>query len=392
MFDFVCFSINNWEKRRARKQQFMLHLAKRNDVGRILYIEPPQNIFRLIFFPLAELKNSEFRKRWRRALTFKLELIADKLYLFTPVFFIPFSFRLQFIYNINLFIASLIVKVKIRQLGLKNIIIWLYHPFDRPLLKWFKKIKMSVFDWAEAWSEYFNEYSESKRDKIRSLEEKIVQDVNIVLVVSQRLLHEALKLNKQSYQVLDGTVPEIFNHSNKKIPSEIKDLPHPILAYVGGVYNRVDLDLIADLSEALDYCTIVLLGKIYFPPEILMKITCKKNVLLLGVKDYNELPDYMANFDVFILPYITELVTSPATKIYDYLAVGKPIVSTNLVELDKFKGYIEVAQTNEEFIQLVKKSLNENSLALQQKRRAMARQNSWTLRAGEIMAIIGKKA
>jgi len=120
MMDFVCFSQNYWEKRKARKQQFMLHLSKRADVGKVLYIEPPLfNIFRLLFFPVSQLKDPDHRKRWKRALSFKIEPLSNDFFLFTPLYFFPFSFHFQFIYDINLFISFLIIKSKIKKLGFK---------------------------------------------------------------------------------------------------------------------------------------------------------------------------------------------------------------------------------------------------------------------------------
>src|SRR3990172_4379151 len=116
-FSVICFSLNKGEKRRARKQQFMLHLSLREDVDKVLYVEPPLNFFRLLFLPFLELNSKENRNRWARALNFKIENSCEsrKLFIFTPVFFIPFSFRLQLLYNLNLYISFLTVKFRTKR-------------------------------------------------------------------------------------------------------------------------------------------------------------------------------------------------------------------------------------------------------------------------------------
>jgi len=387
-FSFICFSTDNWEKRRARKQQFMLHLSQREDVGKILYIEPPLNFFRLLILPLCELKTYENRKRWARALKAKTEALSDKLFLFTPVFFIPFSFRLRFIYNLNLFFCLHTLRAKAGKLNLENIVLWLYHPFSHSLLKWFKERVLSVFDWAEDWAEYFTEYSPGKQKFISDLEESTVKDADIVFVVSRMLWERAKRINPASYQILDGTIPELFDNYDGKAPDAIKDISRPVIGYAGSLFRRVDLDLIGQLSEELPLCSIVLVGNILFSRERIAKISQKNNIFLLGGKSYDELPGYMMNFDVCILPYIPSAATSPPTKMYDYLATGKPIVSSSLSSLDSFQDCIKIAGSNKEFIELVKGSLRADTPALVTLRKERARKNSWRSRADEIMKII----
>lgn len=392
MLDFICFSINNWEKRRARKQQFMLYLSLREDVGKVLYIEPPLNLFRLLLLPFSELKIQNNRRRWLRALKFKIERLpeSEKLFIFTPIFFIPFSFKFHAIYNLNLYLSFLIIKFKTHQLGFNNIVLWLYHPFNYCLLRWFKKRMVSCFDWAEDWGQYFTEFSPKRRRYVSYLEEKVVKDVDIVFVVSRKLWERAKKINNNSYQILDGTIPEIFANYERRIPDEMKNIPHPILGYVGAVFTRLDLDLIAELSQNLPRCSIVLIGNILFPPEKLMKIK-QKNIFLLGGKSYEELPNYMMNFDVCILPYIAIADTSPPTKIYDYFATGLPVVSTYLPVLEDFSNLVKLAHTKEEFISFVNEALNENDEDIRKRRVEKAKENSWFIRADEIMGIIREK-
>lgn len=389
MIDIVCFSINNWEKRRARKQQFMLHLALRDDVGRVLFVEPPLNFWRLIFLPWIELKLRENRIRWKRALFLKSEPSGDaeKLFIYTPIFIVPFAYRCHFIYKINLCIASALIRMKIKRQGFGDVALWMYHPFDYPLLHLFRERVVSVFDWAENWPEYFSEFSAKRKEQVRFLEEKIIRDADIVFVVSGFLLKRALKINKNVFQVLDGTVPQIFQDITL-MPQALIHVPHPIIGYAGTISQRFDVPLVIDLSRKFRQCSIVLVGDILLPQEKVMNLLKEKNIFLLGGVGYSQVPAYIKNFDVCIVPYHSDQNMSPPTKIYDYLASGKPIVSIYIQEISSMKDVINFAHSKEEFNELVGSSLSPQDTELRERRIKMAVDNSWGSRAQQIMEII----
>jgi len=390
--DIICFSINAWEKRRARKQQFMLYLSQRQDVGLVLYVEPSLNIWRLVFMPVAELGNKESRGRWLRALSLKPERISGKLLVFTPIFFIPFAFRFHIIYKINLYFLYLRIRSLAKREALKNKVIWLYHPFDWPLLEWFKERSLACFDWAEEWAEYFTEYSKERRSDIRKMEEDIISRVDLVFVVSRALLEPAKALNKNSYHIYDGTAPELFAKEYTQPPSDLKNIRHPIIGYLGTVSSRMDIELVRVLSERLPQFSFVFVGDIHSERVDISQLKGIANIFFLGGKPYEELPRYAAFFDVSLLPYKPLLFTSPPTKIFDYLASGKPIVSTLLPELGFLKGFIYEAKNVDEFEANIKKALEEDTPQAAIRRRDKAKENSWARRAQEIAALINDNA
>ncbi len=390
--NFICFSINNWEKRRARKQQFMLHLSLREDVGKVLYIEPPLSLLRLLFLPFLELKNKDNRKRWKRALAFKIDPMSDspKLFIFTPIFFMPFSFLVQFVYNLNRYISFLIVRLKIQYLGFNNTVLWLYHPFDHMLLEWFNFRMIAIFDWAEKWSEYFTELPQYRRRQISKFEERIIKGVDIPFTVSQKLLGIAAKLNKNARYLRDGTIPELFYGNDIKPSADIEKIKKPILGYLGTITERLDFDLLKLMARDLPDTSIVLVGQVNYRRVDISELKDINNIYFLGGRKYEELGKYAKNFDVCILPYRNKYSSymSPPTKIFDYLAAGKPIVSTALPPLDEYSEYIKVANSKKEFIGLIKEALKGEPTEFVAKRLQKAKENSWSFRADEIMNII----
>lgn len=392
--DFVCFSVNNWEKRRARKQQFMWHLSLRDDVQGVLYIEPALNFWRLIFMPLAGFATDEIRRRWMRALSFREEDVSDKFFIFTPIFFIPFAFRVQWIYNLNRRLSLWFVRRRLKKLKFKNMVLWFYHPFDYMLLGWFKERAVSCFDWAEKWSEYFTEYASRRQDFVARLEEKVVRDVDLVFVVSKALLEKARDLNRSAHQLLDGTVPEIFAQTFSSPPDDMKDIRRPVAGYIGTIADRFDLGAVSYLCDNMPDISFVFVGDVHRARIDISCLQARPNVFFLGGKRYDELPRYLAFFDVCLLPYKDFAATPmpPPTKVFDYLASGKPIVASRLAEIAFLKDVVYLAETPQEFERYTREALGGYAAGRNEARRLKAAENSWATRAGEIVEKIRERA
>lgn len=394
MIDFVCFSTNNWEKRRARKQQFMLCLSFRDDVGRVLYVEPPLNLWRLILMPCIELRSQENRARWKRALLFRAVPCDEskKLFIFTQLFIFPFSFRWHRLYKINLYISAAIIRSKSKQKGFRNIVLWVYHPFDYLLLRWFKEKILSVFDWTDEWSEYYIEYGSSKKRYIRFLEEKIISKSDIVFAVAETFFRQAYLLNPHTYHIAHGVSYEIFQEFDGVIPADISQIKRPIAGYLGTISERLDVELLEFVAQQLPNVSFVLVGDVHFQRVSFNTLHRLKNVYFLGEKKYSDLGRYSYFFDVCILPYRAQAcaLLSP-TKIYDYLAIGKPIVSTDLAPVNPYKDVVYIARSREEFVQLLNKAFDEHNPELCQIRKKIAQQNAWPGRVQQIVDIINSR-
>jgi len=99
-----------------------------------------------------------------------------------------------------------------------------------------------------------------------------------------------------------------------------------------------------------------------------------------------QIPDYIGAFDVCLVPYVVDEFTSnisPA-KLNEYLAVGKPVVSTDLAEVRRFNeandGVVRIGATREEFLHEVQATLEGDARAQRDQRRSVAERNSWDRR------------
>jgi len=136
-------------------------------------------------------------------------------------------------------------------------------------------------------------------------------------------------------------------------PEDLRDIPSPRLGFYGVVDERMDLHLLAALADALPEASIVIIGPVVkIDPGSLPR---RPNLYFLGGRSYRDLPAYLSGWDVALMPFAINESTrfiSP-TKTPEYLAGGKPVVSTPIV--DVVRGYgelaaVRIAATAEAFV------------------------------------------
>jgi glycosyltransferase involved in cell wall biosynthesis len=157
--------------------------------------------------------------------------------------------------------------------------------------------------------------------------------------------------------------------------------------------ERMDLNLLERVSRLKPSWHFVMVGPVVkINPESLPNF---HNIHYLGGKTYSELPHYLAGWDVAMIPFAHNESTrfiSP-TKTPEYLAAGKPVVSTPIIDVIRpygNKGLVRIAGTPDEFVRVVEEELNkaEREEWLEKVDDFLA-QSSWDKTWSEMMNIIG---
>lgn len=137
-------------------------------------------------------------------------------------------------------------------------------------------------------------------------------------------------------------------------PADQANIPHPRLGFFGVIDERMDLELLGGIAEARPDWHLVIIGPVVkIDPAILPR---HDNIHYLGGKDYKELPGYLAFWDLAMLPFARNDSTrfiSP-TKTPEYLAAGKPVVSTSIRDVVRpygQDGLVRIADTVAEFVE-----------------------------------------
>lgn len=191
------------------------------------------------------------------------------------------------------------------------------------------KIWLDILDKLEFMS-FYNKYSK----KIYS---EVIKNADIV-TYSANNLKKYLK-NRSDAILLENAVnlEDFILEDNASFPKDLEkiiDKKKKIIGYYGAIENWFDFDLIKEID---DYYNVVLIGKVN--SNLNVKKYNFKNVHFLGAKKFNELKKYAKNFDVAIIPFKINKVTNSVSpvKFYEYLALNKPVVTTNIKEMKKYQ-------------------------------------------------------
>lgn len=169
-------------------------------------------------------------------------------------------------------------------------------------------------------------------------------------------------------------------------PFDLRGIPHPRIGYMGALASWIDWALLQDVIKKHPKYSFIfigpLLGRIDLPTG--------PNVFYLGRKAYSALPAYLHRMDLLLIPFRVSSMTRACNpvKLWEYLATGKPIVSTGLPEVSAITG-VYIGEDAAGFADRIREALpssQDNQAAAQ--RIAIARKNSWNIRAQDIIRLI----
>src|SRR5687767_5401995 len=149
-------------------------------------------------------------------------------------------------------------------------------------------------------------------------------------------------------------------------PPDQAGIPHPRLGFFGVIDERMDVDLVDAVAAARPDWHLVLLGPVVKIDAA--QLPHRPNIHYLGSKTYAELPEYIAGWDVALLPFARNEATrfiSP-TKTPEYLAAGKPVVSTSIRDVVRpygEQGLVHIADTVDAFVEASAACLTAESVA-----------------------------
>lgn len=179
-------------------------------------------------------------------------------------------------------------------------------------------------------------------------------------------------------------------------PQDLAAIPRPRIGYTGRVNLKLDFSLIAEAAQRRPDLQWVFVGATGIGtsysfdarPEIKAaweRLNRLGNVHFLGVKERREIPAYLHGFDVLSLPFSSSYVGFP-TKLYEYLATGKPIVSWNGENVRFLAHLITLADTAEEWVAAIDRTCAGEAHGLAELRRKAARAEDWDSRTDQLEA------
>ena len=186
----------------------------------------------------------------------------------------------------------------------------------------------------------------------------------------------------------NGVDKDIFNPNQvHPMPVDMAPISRPIVGYAGKMQEMFDLSLMIDLVSALPNVQFVLIGQ-QLNSSWMKPLWEFKNTHYLGDKAYQVLPQYLAGFDVCIIPYnLARQHGVDPIKFYEYMAMGKPIVTTNVGNVQSFQQYPQVciADSPEEFVSGVRDFIRKNQGGFPIETRPLPASALWSTKADKIV-------
>lgn len=165
----------------------------------------------------------------------------------------------------------------------------------------------------------------------------------------------------------------------------------PILCYYGAFASWFDYELIKKIAATNKY-SIVLFG-VKYDGSFNENLNSEENIYFLGSREYSKLKYYAAKCDILMIPFLINDITKSTSpvKLFEYMALHKPIITTDMVECRKYKSVL-IGQTHEEFISLIEKALMlKNDPSYINLLDEEAKENDWSTKAKTIIALLKRE-
>lgn len=232
-------------------------------------------------------------------------------------------------------------------------------------------------------------FPDANQAHIRPLEDALLRAADLVLYVSRALMAEEAHLVGTRGVFLDHGVD--LQHFRRRPPTEelpdLRDIPRPRLGFFGALdQDLVDLELLERVARTLPDTQLVLVGPAACS---LRRLESLPNVHWLGARPYEEVPRYGSGFDVALMPRRpSEWVhyCNPI-KLKEYLALGLPIVTSDFPEAHAYGAVLRIARDHDDFVEQVRRTLDDGGPADPAARRAEVASASWDRRAQRLLAL-----
>ena len=245
-----------------------------------------------------------------------------------------------------------------------------------------------------------NEKEQDLQLSIKKKEKTIINNSDIIFTVSEQIKN-CIKFTNKTIHIIHHGVDynsfQIKKNNEHSIKRNVETINRPILGYIGSMFSKIDFALLNYTAVCKPNWSILLIGSWWLKNEkdieLFDELINKDNVHYLGEKPKEQLPGYLSQMDVCLMPFkkIEFVKYMAPLKLLEYLAAGKPIVAIDREVKYDFSEFIKVASTKKDFVAAIGEALEEerqNDKSLVEARKNIARENSWETRVDQMMGII----
>jgi glycosyltransferase involved in cell wall biosynthesis len=373
MEQIICFSTSNYHPYPTRKQNVMNRLEN----AEIIYFDPPVSLLAPLKDKAAKERLSAYKRPGQR--------VQDHISVFALPWVLPFANKYRFINKLNQKrLAKLIQKIS-RIYGFSEPHIWCYSPSAADIVEHLPHQSL-IYDCVDRHSAYPGLIDPAVVD---GMEADLAKAADIVFCTAAGLYQTLAEYNPQTYLIPNGVDYELFASA----AGEKNTAGKAIFGFIGMLQDCIAYDYLLALADAFPQAEIRLIGKV-MPGVDISALRAKENIRLLGLLPQQQLPAQMKEFDVCLNLFAQGKLAQDVSplKFYEYLATGKPLVSTaEPLQVMDFAEMIYIADNIPDFIEQCSQALAEDDAAKREARMAAARAASWDRRVAQMTGILQGK-
>lgn len=268
----------------------------------------------------------------------------------------------------------------------QDYVLWFYTPMALPLARGLTP-RGAIYDCMDELSAF-----DFAPPELLERERQLFKTVDMVFT-GGRSLYEAKRSKHSDVHCFPSSVDHA-HFGQRSVPDHPDQmaLPHPRLGYFGVIDERLDLQLLAALADSHPQWQVVMVGPVVkVDPDNLPQ---RPNLHWLGKRRYDELPALLAGWDVALMPFALNASTrfiSP-TKTLEYLAAGKPVVSTAIKDVQQqYAQVVPIAHSHKDFISACEAILHrtpKDQLRFQAMAASTVSATSWDRTATAMLALL----
>ena len=380
--DFICFGGIDWwyHNRGHMDTQLMRRFAKK---GNLLFVNSI-----VMSKPNLSERHKLFAKVVRKAKSIfaGLKRVDEGFWVYSP-FSIPIQ-HLNWARPINeSLLKRQILRVK-RKVDIVNPIVWTATPVVCELA-----LKLSNRKLVYQRTDRFENFPGVDADLITRFDRKLKAHADITIFVNTSLYEQEKQQCKNALYLDHGVDFDTFSTAGNdpEEPTDLAEIPGYRVGFFGSIDDcNPDIAFMEQVVDLVPDMSFVFVGQALCDCSAL---AMKENVWMLGKKAYEQIPHYGKCFDVLLLPLKQDdwsAAVNPA-KLKEYLALGKPVVSTPFPELKKYSDVVYEAASAQDFADLIRSAIAWNNEELVAQRQKRVEKFSWDSKANTVLQELTKE-
>jgi UDP-galactopyranose mutase len=260
--------------------------------------------------------------------------------------------------------------------GITDYVLWYYTPMALQFTRHLRP-RAVVYDCMDELSAF-----RGAPPVLRGLEGELLSRADLVFTGGQSL-YEAKRDKHPRVRAFPSSIDAAhFGRAREadEEPADQIEIPRPRLGFFGVIDERLDIELLDEVARLRPEWQLVMIGPVVKIDEA--SLPRRANIHYLGMKSYEELPAYLSGWDVALLPFARNESTrfiSP-TKTPEYLAAGRPVVSTSIRDVVRpygQEGLVRIADAPEDFVKACEEAMREDAAERQARVDVFLAQSSW---------------